>query len=196
MDLFTGKLPETIMVCGKEYPIDTGFRTWVRFDDVFMSRDISPEKLAELFSCVFPRKVMPESFQETMDALILFYSCGEKKKEPTKGGEIKENSGIHKRSFHFVYDSSLIYGAFLSQYGIDLVHENLHWWLFRALFDALEDRHKIIKVMEYRSADISKIKDKERRAFYRRMKQVYRLPDFRDKSEIERENMNNLAKLF
>ena len=56
----------------------------------------------------------------------------------------------------------MIYAAFLSEYGIDLQDvEDLHWWKFSALFDALPDDTKIKQVMRIRGMDTSGLKKKE-----------------------------------
>ena len=38
----------------------------------------------------------------------------------------------------------------------------LHWWKFKAMFKSLKEDTEIVKIMRYRSMDLSKIK-KERR---------------------------------
>ncbi len=84
----------------------------------------------------------------------------------------------------------------MAQYGIDLTKDDLHWWLFRALFEGLNDENKICKVMEIRSIDLSKIKDKEQKAHYRRLKRIYRLPDPRCEEEQEADMINALSVMF
>ena len=46
------------------------------------------------------------------------------------------------------FDNDLIYSAFKDQYSIDLQEiEYLHWWKFKAMFDALKDDNKIVEIM-------------------------------------------------
>ena len=81
----------------------------------------------------------------------------------------------------------------MEQYKIDLQEiEYMHWWKFRALFDGLNENTEIVKIMGYRSMDLSKIKDTERRNYYKKMKRLHALPDMRT---IE-EKKPNLQKTF
>lgn len=50
--------------------------------------------------------------------------------------------------------------------------------------------------MEYRAVDLSTIKDKEQKAFYRKMKQIYRLPDSRSEEEKEAAMIDAFAAMF
>lgn len=61
----------------------------------------------------------------------------------------------------------------------------LHWWEFRALFQGLKDDNKIVKIMGYRGIDLSKIKDKEEKARYKKLKKIYALPDMRTEQQKE-----------
>lgn len=191
MDLLTKKPPDSIFVCGEKFDINTDFRIWIEVEQLFAeNKQLSPEMLLRLFSLVFKEKVLPKSFQETLSAILSFYDCGKTLK---KAGKAKGNTA---RVVSFTEDADLIYAAFLAQYGIDLTTVSLHWWKFRALFNGLTDKHKICEIMGYRALDISKIKDREQRARYRRLKEIYKLPDTRSVEEIERDNMACLEKCF
>ncbi len=91
--------------------------------------------------------------------------------------------GRKKPSYDFECDDGMIYAAFLQQYRVDLSKCDMHWKEFKALFDNLSDDTQFIKVVQYRNVELSKIKDKEQKAFYRRMKQIYALPDKRTQEE-------------
>lgn len=64
------------------------------------------------------------------------------------------------------------------------------------MFSGLTDKNKICKIMEYRAVDLSTIKDKEQKAFYRKMKQIYRLPDSRSEEEKEAAMIDAFAAMF
>ena len=79
--------------------------------------------------------------------------------------------------YSFQYDDDYIYAAFLEQYGIDLQDvEDLHWWKFRALFKGLREDTEIVKIMGYRSIEITSKMPKEQREFYKKMQSVHALP--------------------
>ncbi|MBQ4086995.1 MAG: bacteriophage Gp15 family protein [Clostridia bacterium] len=192
MNLFTEKFPNVISVDGAEIPINTDFRVWVQVEQVFSaSAHMSVETILSLYRLVFPKDtVIPENVGKTLEQLLWFYGCETRAK---KGGA---RSSSKNRIVSFLEDSALIYAAFLSQYHIDLTETDMHWWKFRALFDGLWSNHRISEVMGYRGEDLSKIKDKERRKFYKDMQERYKLPDLRSEAEIERDNMANLEKMI
>ena len=192
MNLFTEKLPDSISVCGEAFAVHTDFRVWVKVEHLFAEkRELAPDAVLSLFSLVLVEKTLPKSFSETLSAILSFYACG--KTSAKKGVSSKTSKA---RVVSFAEDAGLIYAAFLAQYGIDLTSASLHWWKFRALFDGLNDNHKICEIMGYRGLDISKIKDREQRARYRRLKELYKLPDTRSVEEIERDIIKNLEKFF
>ncbi len=61
--------------------------------------------------------------------------------------------------------------------------EYMHWWKFRALFHALTDDNEIVKIMGYRSIDIGKIKDRERRMQVANLKARYKLDNAMSEDE-------------
>ena len=92
-------------------------------------------------------------------------------------------------------DADYIYSAFMSQYNIDLQDiEYLHWWKFRALFDSLNENNRLSKIIQYRSMDLSKIKDKEQKKFYKNMKKLYKIDTISEEEKAELEKWNNLLK--
>ena len=70
--------------------------------------------------------------------------------------------------------------------------EYLHWWKFKSLFEGLNEENQICKIMGYRSIDLSKIKDKEERKRYKKIKQQWALKDDRTEEEKEQDFANSL----
>lgn len=191
MRLFTEALPETIVVNGKDYPIRTDFRTWVEFDRLLTETSLSlQEKVVAVLKLCFVKKEIPADLINAFSALFRFYSCN-----PPEGNGQKTDYVSGKKVLSFSVDAPFIYAAILSQYGVDLMEKNPHWFLFRAMFDGLTDDHKICKIIEYRTVRLSHVKDKSMRTFYKNMKRKYQLPEFRTPEEIERDTVNHLAKL-
>ena len=79
----------------------------------------------------------------------------------------------------------MIYSAFMQQYKIDLSDTRMHWWKFKALFGGLSEDTHIVKAIQYRTIDLSTIKDKEQKKFYKKMKSAYKLPDNRNEQQKE-----------
>lgn len=131
----------------------------------------------------------PPTLKGGIEGIFLFLSGGGE-----KGGS--EKTSRKKSVFDFDVDAGLIYAAFLKEYGIDLSVCNMHWYKFLALFNALPSECEFMKIISYRGADLSKIKDKEQRAFIRRMKVRYALPDRRSDEEKQSDIVKELEGLF
>lgn len=164
-------LPESIDVNGTVYPIYADFRTWVRVDSLIQDKAI-PEELKLPIIC---RTVGINLFtflgdqKELWSAIVGFYFCGKKPKD----SHVKTNG---RQGYRFDYDMDLIYAAFRQQYGINLLDAKLHWFEFRALFNALTEDTMIVKVIGYRTQDTSELKGKERQRA-QRLERYYRLPE-------------------
>lgn len=169
-------LPQTVMVCGREFAISSDFRTAMLFEMLMQDAAISlNEKAIRALRLWFADEI-PKDVEEATSAMLWFYACGRPKNHGIndKSAEV----GIHKRIYDFDADAALIYAAFLSQYGVDLQDvEYLHWWKFSAMFSGLSDDCEIMKIMAYRAADLRKIKNKAERARYAALQAKYALED-------------------
>lgn len=188
MNILTDTLPNELTVCGEICPIRSDFRTWIKFTQIMIiSKNTDVSAVAEAFKLVFYK--LPPRFDEAIAAMMEFYSP--KKAESKAGGE-----SSRKRIYDYDYDAELIYAAFMQQYRLDLTSAALHWWQFKALLDGLGEETQFVKVMQYRAMDLSRIKDKEQKSFYRKMKRIYRLPDNRTQEEREQGIISALEASF
>lgn len=198
MNIILDTMPDFLEIGGEKIFIDTDFRTWIRFDEaLFWSDKPMEERLFSALDICYNGEI-PADIQRAVHAAIGFYAPNEEQiKKHGENAQAEQGITVRgKQLYSFTYDASLICAAFLAQYGIDLTKDDLHWWLFRALFEGLNDENKICKVMEIRSIDLSKIKDKEQKAHYRRLKRIYRLPDPRSAEEQEADMINALSVMF
>lgn len=134
LDLTSRALPNTVLVGGRAFLINTDFRVWVRF-----YRDI---KKGENFNASY---IFPEEAPEAVNVYDLM--------EFAKPQNILPRSMRHSDVIALDYDidSDLIYAAFLEQYGVDLIEvEHLHWHKFLAMLNGLNEDTKLAKVMGYR----------------------------------------------
>ena len=116
----------------------------------------------------------------------------EKKNKKKKTGQ-NATKGNYKQIYSYEFDAEYIYSAFMEQYKIDLNSiPYLHWWKFKALFNSLNEEVLFSKIMSYRAIDLSKIKDKDMKKYYKKMKKLYVLPDLRSEEEKE----NDFAEAF
>ena len=156
--------------------IDTNFRSFILFELLMQDKTVSVEnKIA--FSINIFYKEMPSDIKKAIDVILWFYARGDTDKKSGKD-----------RIYSYEHDANYIYSAFLSQYGIDLNEiEYLHWWKFKSLFEGLNDENKICEIMGYRAVDLSKIKDKDRKEKYKKLKSAYALPDERTEEKKEQD---------
>lgn len=186
LNLLMDILPEYVDIDGEEYFIDTNFRAGIIFEKIAFSNMPKEEKILQLLSVFYPDGI-PRNISVAIDKIIELYRCGEsiKKKDTRKR---RKNGKVELKPtmiYDYDYDAPYIYAAFMSEYGIDLNEvEYLHWWKFHALFKGLPSTVKIVEIMGYRAADLSKIKTKSEQERIARMKEIYALPQnlsFEDK---------------
>lgn len=163
MNILTKPLTDCIFIDDKGYRLKTDFRIWIEFERIMQDKSIAPmHKVAMIYDLCFEE---PPPYGVALDGVMEFYH-GEK---PAGRG------GSKKAVLSFEQDAEYIYCAFLTQYGIDLTEAKLHWHKFKALFAGLNEDNMIVKIMQIRGTDLSKIKDKNHKAYYRRMKRLYRI---------------------
>ena len=167
----TEKLPRSITINGAEYSVNTDFRIMAEFETKICNTDISDKKvfaeiIAETVSKLFI-DAPKANIDEIIKAMLKYYRCG---KECKSGGVCS-----HKRCYDYNKDADYIYAAFAQQYGDDLSSAKMHWWEFRAKFLGLTDATEFVKIMQYRNADISKIKNKDERARLRKLQEYFSL---------------------
>lgn len=182
MNLLVDLLPTTVDIEGIEYEINSDFRTSILFELLMQDVEIEDEeKIIQALQLYYKKR--PNNIEEAINKMLWFYSCG-------KENDLKSNSKTGSSSekiYDFDYDDEYIYSAFLDQYGIDLNEiEYLHWWKFKAMFKALKEDNEIVKIMGYRSIDLSKVEDKKQKEFYKKMKKTYEIPIAISKDEKEK----------
>lgn len=177
-------LPEAVTVEGKSFFIDSDFRTCIILEKILSSDMPAKDKIEEAITLFYTDEV-PNDLEEAVEAILFLYRCGE---EPKQNQRRKKNGNVElkpKMIYSFEYDAPYIFGAFMSQYHIDLNEiEYMHWWKFQALFRSLEDHNKIVEIMGYRAVDLGKIENKKERERIAKMKSIYALPQsysFEDK---------------
>lgn len=191
MNLLLDDLDKIVKMRIKE-DFNTNFKNSILFELLMQESDLSNEaKIYQTLKIYYPNINQITDVNKAIDNILWFYKCG-KEEEEKKTSQIatRENT---KRIYSYEFDSELIYSAFKDQYNIDLQDiKYLHWWKFKAMFDALKDDNKIVEIMGYRAINLSKIKDKEMKKYYKKMQKLYALPDMRSEEEKE----NDFAEAF
>lgn len=173
--LLTGNLPTSFLIGGKEYEISSDFRTMLELEEIFSSDSLMEAEKAEralllLYGCI------PAEVDMAVEKMCFFWQCGRKEKSLKWGRQATGEDFYQPPVYSFTHDAGLIYGAFLTQYGIDLSCANLHWWQFMALFEALEDDRVIKEVMRCRAVEVKGDMPQAQKDYYNAMKRHYELP--------------------
>ena len=162
MNIITEKLPESVELNGKTYPINTDFKVWMTIEKLLGQR--SEQSLIKALCLCF--KKLPENPENALSAMIDFLSGGEK---------AKKSKGNSEKLYDFSQDSGRILSSFLQAYHIDLKNTSMHWFVFLNLLFNLPYDSPFSKAVYVRSIDLSLIKDKEQRKYYKRMKASVKL---------------------
>lgn len=165
--------------------INTDFRISILFELLMQDNTISKkEKIAQAIRLYYPNFLKITDFNKAIEDIIWFYNGGKELGNSRKKNKEEKRTQIYSYEF----DDEYIYSAFMQQYNIDLQDiENLHWWKFKALFSGLSENTKIVEIMGYRAINLKKIEDKEKRNKYKKLKELYALPDMRSREEKERD---------
>lgn len=151
-----------------EYEIRTDYRIGLQFEALLESTMPPDEVISRALMLYYP--VVPDDLEVACERLVWFYRCG----HAAKAGGPRPASSVRK-VLSFEHDASLIFAAFMGDYGIDLETAGVHWWKFRALLDGLKRGNRIVEIMGYRAADLSKLKGEERQRM-QRLQREYAIP--------------------
>mgnify|MGYP001498712384 CR=1 FL=1 len=161
-NLLLDALPEEI----DGVPIVSDFRRMIQFELLLQDEQVAEmARIPLALRLLYPGQIPP--LEKAVNGLLWFYRCGApsvqtlpQKKPP--------------RAYDFAQDASLIYAAFWQIYQLDLNQASLHWWQFHALFCALPEDCSLMKIMRYRTTDLSTLKGEEK-TFIKHMQAKYRL---------------------
>ncbi len=177
MNLLIDGAPKEIYVDSLKYKINYDFRYGLLFEELMNDTTISDSEKLTLAVKLYLDNQYVENYEEAVTQIFNFYLCGE---TPRKTKKKKQNP-----VFSYEEDAGLIFAAFKEVYNIDLVEDKIHWWKFRALFDALPDTCQFRKVVGYRAIEINQNMTDSQKKFYKEMKKIYALEDKRTLEEKE-----------
>lgn len=175
MGILFEKLPSSVTVGEREYPINTDYRCMAKFEQAMLTTDRGDRKAtAKIFYDAlsdFYQGDIPADVDEAIKKMWWFYRCG----EPVDSKTNKAGTKDFKRLYDYEIDGALIISAFADTYGIDIVNKGLHWWLFRSYFTGLNDDTRFVQIMSYRGMDLREFKGKLRQR-YAKLQEKYALP--------------------
>lgn len=192
MNILIDEVPEFVEIDGVNYEINTDFRISIMFELLMQDNTLTErEKIETALNLYYPD--IPPNIPRAIEKMLWFYRCG-KDIENTDVEEENKPYSKKEQIYSFKYDDELIFAAYLSQYGINLQRiDYLHWWEFKALFKGLEASNRIVEIMNIRSMEIDGNMSKEQKRYYRKLKELYKLPDNRTEEEKELEFQQTLS---
>lgn len=148
------ELPEYAEVNGKEYKIDTDFKTALKCFEVMSDEEIDGyEKVVAVVYLLFDFIPAEKDIVKFFEKAKIFLQCGKS----------DEEQNTHKKDMDFNQDYGLITSSFMSDYKIDITKEKMHFWLFVNLLEGLTENSSLNRVRELRNYDLSEEKDEKRK---------------------------------
>ena len=175
------RLPEGVEVDGKFYKLDFNFRNVLRMIDIIDDDTLLPEaKAYNALHCLCKRPKNAVKVLEAVKALLF--------KAPRK----KDGH----RVTDWVQDAPLIRTAFRQAYGIDLFRDNLHWFEFTELLNALPEGNRYMEIIGIRSRPMPPATkyNREEREWLAKAKQQVALHETEE--QIERNYSRDVKNVF
>ena len=174
MNILTSRLPESVLIDGEEYAINTDYRVGLKIMMLFEDPDFSPrEKAALMLRLLYP--VIPTNIGKAQELAIRFLDCGETR-EPVP------TDAPRRYSFH--KDAKYIYTGIQQTHGIDLESVGyLHWWKFVYLFMDLSGECMFSRILDLRKRRAEGKLMPEEKRFCSEIKDVLDLPAFQTSEE-------------
>lgn len=174
MNLFYESFPDAVAINGRQCPVVTDFREWIKFHDLLADKEIPEHVKISLMSDWFLRPPLPLK-EPHVKALLDFYLA---KPLDTQAEEEEKTPPPSKPPvFDWSFDAPFLLSDFRRFYQIDLLKISyLHWFEFKSLFQALPEESTCQKRIAYRSIDLKEIKDKNEKKRIRKIKREIKIP--------------------
>lgn len=177
------RLPHFVYLKNEKYFINTDYRIFIEFEEKMQGKE-NKQIINNCLTNFYPAFFDIQSkglLNEAVEQFIWFYKCGKKDIENTKKGKSNNKTAI----FSYSFDDQLIWGAYNSQFNIDLSSVKLHWWKFKSMWLSLDSECQFSKIKGYRAYN-----GKEKELL--ELKELYKIPP----SEIEIEERERQNKIF
>lgn len=174
--------------------IRTDFRESIKFELLMQDKNLSEKvKIMQALQLYYYDVNKITDIKKAIEEILWFYRCGKIESNNSKNSDNEEKQENTKQIYSYEFDDEYIFSAFMEQYGVDLNEiEYMHWWKFKSLLNSLNENTQFVKIMGYRNMNIAKIKDKDMKSHYKKMQELYKLPDMRTDEEKESDFANEL----
>ena len=184
--------PEYIQIDDKKYKINTDYRNVLKLNEISTDTSISDyEKLLTYIYLFFGEEGLKDenNYERLVNSIITFAKGRPSAMKPNK--EKKEEIDMDYKQ-----DMNLIISSIWSEYGIDITKEKIHWWTFYDLLNGLSSDCALNRVRDIRSKDLNKIKDKEERDEYIKLKEIWSLDKSKEMTLEQKKSVEDFYKNF
>lgn len=141
--------PEYAEIDGREYKIDTDYKTALKCFEVIEDDEITDTERAIAIVYLLFDFIPKWNIEVFLKKAILFLQCGED----------VEQQKSKKKDMDFIQDKKYILASFRSDYHIDLSKENMHFWEYIDLIQGLTEETILSKIRKLRTLNLNDIKD-------------------------------------
>lgn len=182
--------PEYIEINGKQYKINTDFRTAIECNRIAEDETIGNlERSLAIIETLFGDEAIddgkenPGLYGQFLELGRQYLLCG--KEYDTEANE--------KPDMDFIEDYSYITTSFLSDYHIDLDNTEMHWWKFMDLINGLSNSEMgnccvLNRIRNLRNFDTKEIKDPKEKQRIEKAKQQVALKKNKKKPTKEQQD--------
>ena len=143
--------PEYAEINGKEYKIDTSYKTALKCFEVIDDATITDIERAWAVCYLLFDFIPKKELDLFLEKAMLYLQCGESLEEQKS----------KKKDMDFIQDQKYINSSFMSDYHIDLSKTDLHFWQYIELIQGLTEDSSLNRVRNIRNYDLSEIKDEK-----------------------------------
>lgn len=183
--------PEFVQIDDKKYKINTDFRVVLRFNKLVSEKKSNMELILGTLTLFYGKEGTnrPEHMERLLKSALEFVKGRPNSMHIDKNEKIKKDMDYEK-------DWGLIQSSMKQVYGIDLNTEKLHWWTFFDYLNGMPSDCALNQVREIRNKDLSKIKDRNEREEYIKLKQQWKLEEEnRSLTKEQEESINRFYEL-
>lgn len=186
--------PEYAKVGEKKYKINTDFRVAIECNNIAQDDNISDiERPLAIIYKLFGDEGLnnPQDWNKLLELGIKYLSFG------------KDNNCVDndiEPDMDFNEDMDYIEASFMSDYGIDLVNEKMHYYKFYNLLEGLSNSEMgnccvLNRVRNLRTFDLSQIKDSKEREKMAKAQEMVSLKKNKHEVELTKEQEESMRKL-
>ena len=182
MNLLLDKPIDYIVVDGRKIELNTDYRLWIEFS--IRIQEMTDYNTNDVIDAIKPLIKSTDVYftVDLLQAIIDFYAFGAERETKSQ-----------KPSFDFEFDGNAIYTSFILDYG-NILDGQLHWHIFKSLLEGLSEETPLMRRIQIRNMDLSKI-DKAKRAEARKLKKSVQLPDRRTPEQKEQDFISQMGGL-